>query len=139
MLPRIGEEPEDLREDIIELAGWLRGRAARDIPRAQALINDLLRVCLLTASHSPVNEIVTGRVLRPLPLLPGTLVPIKPFLFDKVRLGMQVHFFDANRVAATAVVDDLHDDTATVRVLSTAVAGAQATETTAVHFVTMTL
>ena len=87
MLPRIGEEPEDLREDIIELAGWLRGRAARDIPRAQALINDLLRVCLLTASHSPVNEIVTGRVLRPLPLLPGTLVPIKPFLFDKVPWG----------------------------------------------------
>jgi hypothetical protein len=139
LLPRIGEEPEDVREDIIELAGWLRGRAARDIPRAQALMNDLLRVCLLTASHSPVNEIVTGRVLRPLPLLPGTLVPIKPFLFDKVRLGMQVHFFDANRVAAMAVVDDLHDDTAMVRVLSAAIAGAQATEATTVHFVTRAL
>ena len=97
----------------------------------------LLRVCLLTASHSPVNEIVTGRVLRPLPLLPGTLIPIRPFLFDKVRLGMQVRFFDADRVAATAVVDDLHDDTATVRVINAAIAGAQATESTAVHFVAM--
>jgi hypothetical protein len=137
LLPRIGEEPEGLREDIVELAGWLRGRAARDIPRAQALINDLLRVCLLTASHSPVNEIVTGRVLRPLPLLPGTLVPIRPFLLDKVRLGMRVHFFDADRVAATAIVDDLQDDTASVRVLTAATAGAQATEATMVHFVTM--
>jgi hypothetical protein len=139
LLPRIGEESEALREDIVELASWLRGRAARDVPRAQALIDDLLRVCLLTASHSPVNEIVTGRVLRPLPLLPGTLIPIKPFLLDKVRLGMHVQFFDADRVAATAVVDDLHDDTATVRVLTAAVAGVQATEATAVHFVTMTL
>jgi hypothetical protein len=137
LLPRIGEEPEPLREDIIELAGWLRGRAARDIPRAQALVNDLLRVILLTASHSPVNEIVSGRVLRPSALLPGTLVAIRPFLVDKVRLGMQVHFFDANRVAATAVVDDVQDDTATVRVLTAAIAGAQATESTAVHFVTM--
>jgi hypothetical protein len=50
---------------------------------------------------------------------------------------MQVHFFDANRVAATAVVDDVQDDTATVRVLTAAIAGAQATESTAVHFVTM--
>jgi hypothetical protein len=78
LLPRIGEVQAGLREEIVELAAWLRGRAARDEPRAQSLINDLLRVCLLAASHSPVNEIVTGRVLRPLPLLPGTLVPIRP-------------------------------------------------------------
>lgn len=135
LLPRFGEVPSELREEIVELAAWLRGRAARNEPRAQALINDLLRVCLLAASHSPVNEIVTGRVLRPLPLLPGTLIPIRPSLLDKVRLGQSVQFFDAGRVAATAVVDDLQADTAQVRVIR-ADASAQATEATAVRFMT---
>lgn len=135
LLPRFGEVPAELREEIVELATWLRGRAARDEPRAQALINDLLRVCLLAASHSPVNEIVTGRVLRPLPLFPGTLVPIRPSLLDKVRLGQTVQFFDAGRLAATAVVDDLQADTVQVRVLR-AESNAQATEAMAVRFLT---
>jgi hypothetical protein len=136
LLPRLGEVPQQLREDIVELARWLRGRAARDEPRAQALVNDLLRVCLLAASHSPVNEIVTGRVLRPLPLAPGTILPIRPFLLDRVRLGQTVQFFDGGKVAATAVVHDLHDDTAQVRVTQTWIAGSQATEATAVRFIT---
>ncbi len=135
LLPRFGEVPTELREDIVELASWLRGRAARDEPRAQALINDLLRVCLLAASHSPVNEIVTGRVLRPLPLLPGMLVPIRPSLFDKVRLGQAVQFFDGGRVTATAVVDDLQADAAQVRVIR-AEPNAQATEAMSVRFQT---
>jgi hypothetical protein len=135
LLPRFGEVPAELREDIVELAAWLRGRAARDEPRAQALINDLLRVCLLAASHSPVNEIVTGRVLRPLPLLPGTLVPIRPSLLDKVRLGQAVQFFDAGRVTATAVVADLQADAAQVRVIR-AEPNAQATEAMSVRFQT---
>jgi hypothetical protein len=135
LLPRFGEVLTELREEIVELAAWLRGRAARDEPRAQALINDLLRVCLLAASHSPVNEIVTGRVLRPLPLLPGTLVPIRPSLLDKVRLGQAVQFFDAGRVTATAVVDDLQADAAQVRVIR-AEPNAQATEAMSVRFQT---
>jgi hypothetical protein len=134
-LPRFTEVPQALREDLVELAGWLRGRAARDEPRAQRLVNDLLRVCLLAASHSPVNEIVTGRVLRPLPLLPGTILPILPSAPDRLRLGMAVHFFDGERVAAQAVVDDLQDGTAQVRVTRNLLAGAQAGETTAVRFV----
>jgi hypothetical protein len=135
LLPRFGEVPAELREDIVEMAAWLRGRAGRDEPRAQSLINDLLRVCLLAASHSPVNEIVTGRVLRPLPLLPGTLVPIRPSLLDKVRLGQAVQFFDAGRVTATAVVDDLQADAAQVRVIH-AEPNAQATEAMSVRFQT---
>jgi hypothetical protein len=137
LLPRLGEVPAELREEIIELARWLRNRARRDLVPAQRLINDLLRVCILAASHSPVNEIVTGRVLRPLPLFPGTLLPIRPLLPARVRLGQTVQFFDEGRLAATAIVDDLQAETATVRVTNALMADVQATEATVVRFVTM--
>ena len=134
LLPRLGEVPARTARGDCRTCPWLRGRARRDIPRAQSLINDLLRVCLLAASHSPANEIVTGRVLRPLPLLPGTLLPIRPSLIGKVRLGQSVQFFAGEQVAATALVDDIHGETVTARVTTTFFADLQATEATAVRF-----
>lgn len=117
LLPRIGEVPEPLREDIVELAGWLRRRADPAIPRAVSLMNDLLRVCLLAASHSPVNQIVSGRVVRPVPLRPGVRFEVQAFLPERVRAGMQVQVFEGAEVAARGVVDDIAGGVAAVRVV----------------------
>jgi hypothetical protein len=54
-----------------------------------------------------------------------------------VRLGQTVQFFDEGRLAATAIVDDLQAETATVRVTNALMADVQATEATVVRFVTM--
>ena len=61
LLPRFGDLPRELREDIRELAAWLRRRVDAAEPRAVALMADLLRVC---AGRQPfsVGEIVTGRI-----------------------------------------------------------------------------
>ncbi len=117
LLPRIGEVPEPLREDIAEFAGWLRRRADPTIPRAVSLMNDLLRVCLLAASHSPVNQIVSGRVVRPVPLRPGVRFEVQAFLPERVRAGMLVQVFEGAEVAAQGVVDDIAGGVAAVRVV----------------------
>ena len=99
-LPRFGELPREQREDIRELAGWLRGRADRGNAQAVALLADLVRVCLLAASHSPSGELLTGRLVAPRPLNPGLVLQVRPLLPDRVRIGMAVQFFDAGRNSA---------------------------------------
>lgn len=133
-LPRFGELPAEQREDLRELAAWLRGRADANNPRAVSALADLVRVCVLAASHSPVGEIVAGRVVRPLPLRPGVMLDVRPLLPDKLRIGMQVRLFDADRLAGSAVVADIVDGVAAVRITQATVAGFLPTAATAVQF-----
>lgn len=134
LLPRMTEVPAELREDIVELAGWLRRRVDPGIPRAVALMNDLVRVCLLAASHSPVNQIVSGRVLRPVPLRPGIRFDVQPFLPDRVRAGMEVQVFEGAEVAARGVVSDLAGGVAAVQVVETLRADYQPSTNATVRF-----
>jgi len=134
-LPRFTELPRDDREDIRELAVWLRGRVDRSNARAVALMADLLRVCLLAASHSPVGEIISGRIVRPVPLNPGIRLDVRPLLPQKVRLGMAVQLFEAGQISAHAVVEDLVDGVAALRITQTLTANAQTSLATAVHFI----
>jgi hypothetical protein len=134
-LPRFDELPRDDREDILELAAWLRGRVDRGNAQAVALMADLLRVCLLAASHSPVGEIISGRIVRPVPLNPGIRLDVRPLLPQKVRLGMAVQLFEAGQISAHAVVEDLVDGVAALRITQTLVANAPTSLATAVHFI----
>jgi hypothetical protein len=133
-LPRFGELPREAREDIRELAAWLRGRADPANPQAVALLADLVRVCLLAASHSPAGELVTGRIVQPVPLNPGLRLEVRPSLPERVRVGMQLQFFDADRVSAQAVVEDLAGGVASVRVTQTATLNLQTSLSTVVRF-----
>ncbi|WP_418320185.1 hypothetical protein [Piscinibacter sakaiensis] len=135
-LPRFGELPREEREDLRELAAWLQGRADRNNPQAVALLADLVRVCLLAASHSPTGELVAGRIVRPLPLNPGLRLDVRALLPDRVRIGMQLQFFEANEVAARAVVEDLSGDVASVRVTQTVRANLATSLATTVNFLT---
>lgn len=119
-LPRMAELPRDDRTDIVELAAWLRGRADRDNPRAVALMATLVRVCVLAASHSPAGQLLTGRLVRPVPLNPGVRFEVQPAVADRLRVGMAVRLFDpalgAAAVAAQAVVADVIGGIAQVQV-----------------------
>jgi hypothetical protein len=128
MLPRMSELPRDDREDIRELAAWLRRRVAPDNPRAVALMNALVRVCVLAASHSPAGQLLTGRLVRPLPIHPGVRFEVQPALPERLRIGMQVQLLDpaldaalggAPRIAAHAVVADIVGGIAHVSVTQT--------------------
>lgn len=119
-LPRMAELPRDDRTDIVELAAWLRGRADRDNPRAVALMATLVRVCVLAASHSPAGQLLTGRLVRPVPLNPGVRFEVQPAVADRLRVGMAVRLLDpalgAAAVAAQAVVADVIGGIAQVQV-----------------------
>ncbi len=122
-LPHMAGLPRDDRTDIVELAAWLRGRADRDNPRAVALMATLVRVCVLAASHSPAGQLLTGRLVRPVPLNPGVRFEVQPsvaHLAERLRVGMAVRLLDPalgdSAVAAQAVVADVVGGIAQVQV-----------------------
>jgi hypothetical protein len=105
-LPRWLDVPATVRETIEALCEWLLTQIDTSIAAAVAWIHDLVRACILLASFAPVDQIVTGSIAQAAPAGPGQLVPVQ---IDptKVRVGMQVSFFQGNAVVASGVVENL--------------------------------
>lgn len=141
-LPHFGELERDDREDIRDLASWLRRRVDANQPRAVALMAALVRVCLLAASHSPAGQLLTGRLVRPIPIHPGVRFEVQPSLPDRLRVGMKVQLMDpvlsaslgVNRIAAHAVVADIVGGIAHVSVTQTVQAGFTPSARSTVNF-----
>lgn len=119
VLPRWGEVPYVDRKEIELLADWLYGRVDPRRADAVAWMDDLVRVCLLLASHAPVDEILAGAVIEDTPAPPGKMVPvaIDP---SKVRLGMKVMFFKGQDMVAHGIVEDLVGNQARARIAEAA-------------------
>ena len=71
-----------------------------------------------------------------MPLNPGLRLEVRPLLPERVRVGVQLQFFDAQKLSARAVVEDLAGGIASVRVTQTAVANVATSRATTVHFLT---
>jgi hypothetical protein len=114
-LPRWSEVPFMQRASIEALAEWLIEQIDRTIPAAVAWMHDLVRACILLASHAPVDQIIAGSVPTAAPAGPGTLVPI---IIDPVRvkIGMTVTLFQGSNAVAHGVVEDLVNDRASARI-----------------------
>jgi hypothetical protein len=99
VLPRWGEVDFSQRKEIQTLADWLYGRIDPAQADGVSWMHDLVRVCLLLASHAPVNQIIAGQVPVPTRAAPGRTVPIA---IDpaQVRLGMKVFFYGAAPIVA---------------------------------------
>jgi hypothetical protein len=117
-LPRFSEIPFADRKDLQELTDWLYERVDSNKPEAVALLHDLVRVCILLASHAPVDEIIAGHVPADTSATPGASVPVT---IDPVRvkLGMRAFFYQGQALVAHGVVDDLIGGSARTRVLQT--------------------
>jgi hypothetical protein len=116
-LPRWGEIDLLERRDIQTMVDWLYQQIDALQPDAVALISDLVRVCILLASHAPVNQIISGRLSKPTIVNLGSRVElaIDP---ATVRVGMQVLLYSAlNRVVAQGVVEDLASGQASARIV----------------------
>ena len=102
------------------LVDWLFAQVA-DEDDAHAAINDLVRVCVLLASHAPVKRILSARIRRPRPAIVNTTLELEldPAL---TRIGMQVLVHSAaaagavQTVVARAVIEDLGTGGATARI-----------------------
>jgi hypothetical protein len=116
VLPQYGRLDRSTRRRLQAFADWLFKRVDAAERDAVSLINDLIRLCLLLASHAPVNRIISGHVPRPTQVRPGIQIPIKPLNPELVRVGMEFHVWQASRVVARGRVEDLQESEVTARV-----------------------
>jgi hypothetical protein len=117
-LPRWDEIEVEDRRSLQALVDWLFQRVDPAVPQAVALMNDLVRVCVLLASHAPVDRLVSGKVAEDTPIRTGGIVPLEVEI-TRVRIGMPVLLYAQETVAARAVVEDLGGGRAYARVLET--------------------
>lgn len=89
------------------LVDWMFDQIETKDARAASLVNDLVRMCLLLASHAPIGRILAGRLPRPVLARPGLRIALLALDPARLRVGMQALVFRAERVVARAVVEDL--------------------------------
>ena len=109
-LPRYGSLDRAARRRFQAFVDWIFQRVNTAEKDAFNLMNDLVRICLLLASHAPVRSLIAGHLPRPVPVRPGTVIPIRAFDPRLVRVGMEVHVWQAEKIVARARVENLRDD-----------------------------
>lgn len=118
-LARWGEIGYTERYRLQAYVDWLFARVNAAEPRADGLINDVVRMCLLLASHAPIGRIIAGRLPRPVTVRPGVRLPLTAFEVDKLRVGMQALVYRGTNVVARAVVEDIGATEIATRVIHT--------------------
>jgi hypothetical protein len=107
------------RRRLQALADWLFDQIETREPRALALVNDMVRMCLLLASHAPIGRIVTGRLPRPVRAKPGVYIPLQAIEPKRLRVGMEAMVYRDNALVARARVEDIGQAEASARVTYT--------------------
>jgi hypothetical protein len=119
-LARWGEIPYVDRYQMQAFVDWLFSRINATEPRAESLMNDVVRMCLLLASDAPVGRIIAGRLPRPVTVRPGVRLPLTAFEPGKLRVGMEALVYRQSSVVARAVVEDIGASEIAARVIHTA-------------------
>lgn len=119
-LPRWSEIAFEDRRQMQSYVDWLFSQIEPGKPDALALVNDVVRMCLLLASHAPVDRIITGRLARPMPAVAvGTRIPLLAIDASKLRVGMQAVAYRGEQVVARALVEDIGHAEISARVVQT--------------------
>jgi hypothetical protein len=131
-LPGWAEVPIELRRTLQSFVDWLFSRINRSEAAAQDAINELVRICLLMAAHSPVDNIIPARLVSPAPAKLGTRLFLALDI-ARVRKGMTTLIRDdRDRIISRAVIDDIVDGRAQATI--THVEAAVTTLTPAMRF-----
>lgn len=109
--------PEADREGMQALVDWLYSQIAA-LPAPQAMMSNLVRVCVLLASHAPVRALLRGRI-GPATVSIGHVVRIESLDVTKVRVGMSV--LVGKTAAVRAVVKDVAETHAVAQIVATSV------------------
>ncbi|MEC5385350.1 hypothetical protein VVD49_06420 [Uliginosibacterium sp. H3] len=134
-LPRWAEIGYIDRRQMQAYVDWLFAQIEPNQPQAVALINDVIRMCLLLASHAPIDRIVSGRMARPITgVSPGIRIPLTVLEPSKLRVGMQALIYKGDSVVARAVVEDLGQLEVSAHVIHTSAARVDLGDDVRVHF-----
>ncbi len=116
-LPRWAEIDIRERREMQALADWLYQRMNPETPEAIHMIHDLVRVCILLASHAPVKRIIAGHMAEETASVSvGSRVTLEADV-SQLTIDMPVAVFKGEKLAARAVVEDLTAAHASARVL----------------------
>ncbi|HXO17916.1 MAG TPA: hypothetical protein VN909_07070, partial [Candidatus Dormibacteraeota bacterium] len=117
VLPNWNTQPYVDRQQMQLLVDWLFAQIDIVNPSAVAFMSDVVRVCILLASHAPVNDVIAGAVLLRNPPSIGSVVSLS-LPSSRVAAGMYVQLYSKGSLAAEAVVSDLDDTSVTATVSS---------------------
>lgn len=117
-LPRWGEIDYIERNEMQRLVDWLYGRINAVHSDASDMINELIRICILLASHAPVNKLISGLVPEPVTVKPGSMIDIVADL-TRVRIGMNVAMVAGRQNVAHGRVVDIIGGRVQAQILST--------------------
>ncbi|HYO69915.1 MAG TPA: hypothetical protein VEU33_27950 [Archangium sp.] len=131
-LPRWAEIDGTARREMQTLVDWLFQRVVPIQREAFYLMNDLVRTCMLLASHAPVNELLSGELSKTTMARVGGSLELKVTQM-RVRIGMHV-VVRTTEQTVQAVVVDLSSGLVRARVLSTSAAMVQLPEKTPAFF-----
>jgi hypothetical protein len=118
-LPRWGEIDFIERSDMQRLADWLYARFDNRYSDAADLVNELIRVCILLASHAPVNQIISGLIEEPVQVNVGSTIDIVADL-TRIRIGMNVAMVSGSNTLARGRVSDIVGGRVQAQIVSTA-------------------
>ena len=77
-------------------------------------------MCLLLASHAPVDRLIAGRLKQPATgVRPGVRLPLTVFDASRLRIGMQALMLRGGSVVARATVEDIGAAEVSARVIHT--------------------
>ena len=118
VLPRWHEVDYLERREMQTYVDWLFQQVDPLQANAVSLVSDLVRICLLLASHAPVNQIIAGHVPKATLVQVGGTVELAVD-HTKIRVGMSVLMYStANEVVARGVVEDIFSGKAAARVVT---------------------
>jgi hypothetical protein len=134
-LARWAEIDSTDRRQMQAYVDWLFAQLEPKQVQGEALMNDVIRMCLLLASHAPVGRIIVGRLPRPITAVrPGIRIALQALDPSKLRIGMQAVLYRAEKVVARAVVEDVGNGEVSAKVLHTSEAQIDLGVDVRVHF-----
>ncbi|MDB5801321.1 MAG: hypothetical protein JWL63_2260 [Rhodocyclales bacterium] len=134
-LPRWSEIDYIDRRQMQAYVDFLFAQIEPNQPSAVALINDVVRMCLLLASHAPVDRIIAGRMARPITgVVPGIRIPLTVLEPARLRVGMQAVVYQGESIVARALVEDLGQLEVSAHVIHTTAAKVDLGDDVRIHF-----
>ncbi|QHE75795.1 hypothetical protein [Hydrogenophaga sp. PBL-H3] len=119
-LPRWSSIPYVDRRQMQAYTDFLFDQVPPANESAVALVNDVVRMALLLASHAPVGRIVAGRMPRPVTAVRvGSRIPLTALDNSRLRVGMQAMIYKGNALMARATVEDVGQGEVSARLVHT--------------------
>jgi len=117
-LPRWQEIDYLSRQEMQRFADWLHNIIDTKDNDAVAVINDTIRICLLLASHAPVNRIISGSIKDATTVKVGDTVDITvdPSV---IKVGMNVLVYVQNKPVITAIVNNFNGGYTSAKIVKT--------------------